>query len=98
MGNLVIAPESDPVYSTLMPGARDPNKTLASFWMHRDISTALNLVAKANGQTVTRVILEALAARIGFSLDEKGYPVGLDLEALARDSFAPAKRAPRTKR
>ena len=78
-----------------MPGARDPNKTLASFWMHRDIATALHLVAKAKGGTVTRLILEALAARLNFTLDEKGNPVGLDLQALARDSFAPAPRAAR---
>jgi len=78
-----------------MPGARDPNKALASFWMHRDIYTALGIVSKVSDTTMTRFILEALAERMGFSLDEAGNPVGLDLESLARQAFEKRKRPAR---
>ena len=75
-----------------MPGARDPNKSLATFWMHKDIHQALGIVSKLSDTTVTRYILEALAARMGFTLDEAGNPIGLNLEALTREAFAKRKR------
>jgi hypothetical protein len=78
-----------------MPGARDPNKALASFWMHKDIYTALGIVSKVSDTTMTRFILEALSQKMGFTLDASGNPVGLDLEALAREAFAKRKRPAR---
>lgn len=75
-----------------MPGARDPNKALASFWMHKDIYHALGVVAKLSDKSMTRLILEALSVKLGFSLDEVGNPLGLDLDALTRDAFVKAKR------
>lgn len=75
-----------------MPGSRDPNKALASFWMHKDIYTALAIVSKVRDTTMTRFILEALAEKMGFTLDAAGMPVGLDLEALAKDAFAHRKK------
>ena len=80
------------------PGARDPNKNLASFWMHKDIYTALGIVTKVSGTTLTRYILEALADKMGFQLDEAGQPVGLDLDALARQAFEQRKRPARRKK
>ena len=70
-----------------MPGARDPNKSLASFWMHKEIYVALGVVSKVSGTTMTRFILEALAEKMGFSLDEAGNPIGLNLETLTREAF-----------
>ena len=84
--------------NTRMPGARDPNKNLASFWMHKDIYTALGIVTKVSGTTMTRYILEALADKMGFQLNETGQPVGLDLDALARQAFEQRKRSPRRKK
>ena len=81
-----------------MPGARDPNKNLASFWMHKDIYTALGIVTKVSGTTMTRYILQALADKMGFQLDEAGHPVGLDLDALARQAFEQRKRPARRKK
>jgi hypothetical protein len=81
-----------------MPGVRDPNKNLASFWMHKDIYTALGIVTKVTDTTVTRYILEALAEKMGFSLDAAGNPVGLDLDSLAREAFAQRKRPARKKK
>ncbi len=75
-----------------MPGARNPNKVLGSFWMHRDIHAALGVVTKVSDTTVTRYILEALADKMGFSLDAEGNPVGLDLGALASDAFEKGRR------
>ena len=70
-----------------MPGSRDPNKALASFWMHKDNYNALGIVSKVSETTMTRIILEALADKLDFTLDEAGNPVGLNLEALARSAF-----------
>jgi hypothetical protein len=81
-----------------MPGARDPNKALASFWMHRDIYTALAIVSKVRDTTMTRFILEALSEKMGFKLDENSMPVGLDLEALAKEAFAHRKKVMRKRR
>ncbi len=78
-----------------MPGSRDPNKALASFWMHKDIYTALGIMAKVSDRTMTRCILEALAEKMHFSLDEAGNPIGLDLDALARQAFERRKRPTR---
>ncbi len=80
-----------------MPGARDPNKAGVSFWMHKDIYTALGIVSKVSGSNMTRFMLEALAEKMGFALDEAGNPVGLDLEALARGAFEKRKRPARKK-
>jgi hypothetical protein len=81
-----------------MPGARDPNKALASFWMHKDIYYALGIISKVSDTTVTRFILEALAEKMGFTLDEAGNPVGLDLESLARKAYEGRKRPARKKK
>jgi len=81
-----------------MPGVRDPNKNLASFWMHKDIYTALGIVTKVTDSTMTRFILEALAEKMGFDLDAAGNPVGLDLDALARRAFEQRKRPVRKKK
>jgi len=81
-----------------MPGVRDPNKNLASFWMHKDIYTALGIVTKVSDTTMTRFILEALADKMGFKLDDDGHPVGLDLDALARQAFEQRKRPVRRKK
>ncbi len=81
-----------------MPGVRDTNKALASFWMHKDIYTALGIVAKVSDTTMTRYILEALAGKMGFTLDVAGNPVGLDLDLLARQAFEQRKRPARKKR
>ena len=75
------------IYTRIMPGARNPNKALASFWMHRDIYTALGIVTKVRGTTMTRFILEALAEKMRFTLDTEGNPVGLKLETLATEAF-----------
>ena len=88
---------TDGCISLDMPGARDPNKALASFWMHKDIYTALGVVAKVSDTTMTRFILEALADKMDFQLDESGNPVGLDLEALTRQAFEKRKRPSRKK-
>ena len=76
-----------------MPGKRDPNKAGVSLWMHKDVYTALGVVAKLSDTTVTRFILEALAEKMGFTLEEVGNPVGLNLEALTREAFAREKRS-----
>ena len=81
-----------------MPGVRDSNKALASFWMHKDIYTALGIVTKVSDTTLTRYILEALAEKMGFTLDEAGAPVGLDLDTLARQAFEQRKRPVRKKK
>jgi len=81
-----------------MPGMRDPNKNLASFWMHKDIYTALGIVTKVTDTTMTRFILEALAEKMGFTLDAAGNPVGLDFDALARKAFENRKRPVRKKK
>lgn len=81
-----------------MPGVRDSNKALASFWMHKDIYTALGIVTKVSDTTLTRYILEALADKMGFTLDEAGNPVGLDLDTLARQAFEQRKRPVRKKK
>jgi len=81
-----------------MPGVRDPNKNLASFWMHKDIYTALGIVTKVTDTTLTRYILDALAEKMGFKLDAAGNPVGLDVEALARQAFEQRKRPVRKKK
>jgi len=81
-----------------MPGARDPNKALASFWMHKDIYNALGIVSKVSDTTMTRYILEALSEKMGFALDEAGNPIGLDLESLARQAFEKRKRPTRKKK
>ena len=81
-----------------MPGVRDPNKSLASFWMHKDIYTALGIVTKVSDTTMTRFILEALAEKMGFHLDESGNPVDLDLDTLARQAFEKRKRPVRRKK
>ncbi|MEI6350955.1 MAG: hypothetical protein WCP06_07605 [Verrucomicrobiota bacterium] len=78
-----------------MPGVRDPNKALASFWMHKDIYTALGVVAKVSDTTMTRFILEALAEKMDFQLDAAGNPVGLNLETLTRQAFEKRKRPTR---
>lgn len=75
-----------------MPGVRDPNKNLASFWMHKDIYTALGIVTRVTGTTMTRFILEALAEKMGFKLDAAGNPVGLDIDTLARQAFEESKQ------
>jgi len=75
-----------------MPNSRHPDRVLASFWMHRDIHTALEIVTKVGGVTKTQYILEALGEKMGFSLDEAGSPVGLDLEGLARHAVSSRKR------
>ena len=81
-----------------MPGVRDTNKALASFWMHKDIYTALGIVTKVSDTTLTRFILEALADKMGFTLDDAGNPVGLDLDKLAREAFESRKRPVRRKK
>lgn len=81
-----------------MPGVRDTNKALASFWMHKDIYTALGIVTKVSDTTLTRFILEALADKMGFTLDDAGNPVGLDLDKLARQAFESRKRPVRKKK
>lgn len=81
-----------------MPGVRDSNKALASFWMHKDIYTALGIIAKVSDTTRTRYILEALAGKMGFTLDDEGNPVGLNLDALARQAFEQRKRPARKKK
>jgi len=81
-----------------MPGIRDPNKNLTSFWMHKDIYTALGIVTKVTDTTMTRFILDALAEKMGFTLDAAGNPVGLDLDALARRAFEQRKRPVRRKK
>ena len=81
-----------------MPGVRDSNKALASFWMHKDIYTALGIVTKVSDTTMTRYILEALADKMGFTLDAAGNPAGLDLDALARRAFEQRKRPARKKK
>ena len=81
-----------------MPGVRDSNKNLASFWMHKDIYTALGIVTKMTDTTMTRFILEALAEKMNFKLDDSGAPVGLDLDVLARQAFAQRKRPTRKKK
>ncbi|MCX6967766.1 MAG: hypothetical protein NTZ46_08325 [Verrucomicrobia bacterium] len=81
-----------------MPGVRDPNKNLASFWMHKDIYTALGIVTKVSDTTLTRYVLEALADKMGFTLDANGHPVGLDLDAIARKAFEQRKRPQRRKK
>lgn len=93
-----MARESRGCINLPMPGVRDPNKALASFWMHKDIYTALGIVTKVSDTTVTRYILEALADKMGFTLDETGNPVGLDLDALARRAFEQRKRPVRKKK
>ncbi len=84
--------------NSFMPGVRDPNKNLASFWMHKDIYTALGIVTKISGTTLTRFILEALAEKMEFTLDANGQPVDLDLDALARKAFEQRKRPVRRKK
>ncbi len=79
-----------------MPGSRDPNKKLASFWMHKDIYTALGVVTKVSDQTMTRYILEALGAKMGFTLNADGDPVGLDLARLTQEAFEKSKPAARS--
>jgi hypothetical protein len=81
-----------------MPGVRDSNKSLASFWMHKDIYTALGIVTKVSDTTLTRFILEAIAEKMGFTLDEAGNPIGLDLDGLARRAFEQRKRPVRKKK
>jgi len=81
-----------------MPGVRDSNKALASFWMHKDIYTALGVVTKVSDTTMTRYILEALAEKMGFTLDDDGNPAGLDLDSLARRAFEKRKRPARKKK
>gem|GEM_PF-2007145 len=81
-----------------MPGVRNSNKALASFWMHKDIYTALGIVTKVTDTTLTRFILEAIAEKMEFTLDEAGDPVGLDLDALARRAFEQRKRPVRKKK
>jgi len=76
-----------------MPGKRDPNKALASFWMHKDIYEALGIVAKVSGKTMTRLILEALEEKFAFTLDDAGNPVGLDLEKLTKEAFSKSREA-----
>jgi len=71
---------------------------LASFWMHKDIYTALGIVTKVTDTTMTRFILEALAEKMGFKLDAAGNPVELDLDALARQAFEQRKRPVRKKK
>lgn len=66
--------------------------------MHKDIYTALGIVTKLSGTTQTRYILEALADKMGFTLDPTGIPVGLDLDALARQAFEQRKRPARKKK
>lgn len=66
--------------------------------MHKDIYTALGILSKVTDTTMTRFILEALADKMGFTLDEAGNPVGLDLEALARKAFEERKRPARKKK
>ena len=60
-----------------MPNQRDPNKVVTSIGMHKDILGALRAAAKAGGTDVTHYILETVAARMGFALGEKDYPLGL---------------------
>jgi len=81
-----------------MPGVRDPNKTLVSLWMYRDIYTALGIVTKVTDSSMSRYILEALAEKMGFKLDAAGNPVGLDLDSLARQAFEQRKRPARKKK
>ena len=81
-----------------MPGVRNSNKALASFWMHKDIYTALGIVTKVTDTTLTRFILEAIAEKMEFTLNEAGDPVGLDLDALARRAFEQRKRPVRKKK
>ena len=81
-----------------VPAARDPNKALASFWMHREIYTALGVVSKMKNVTMTRYILEALAEKMGFTLTPEGRPVGLDLERLTREAFEEGKKRAGAKR
>jgi len=81
-----------------MPGVRDSNKALASFWMHKDIYNALGIVAKVSDTTMTRFILEALSEKMGFTLDEAGNPIGLDLELLTKQAFERRKRPNRKKK
>jgi hypothetical protein len=81
-----------------MPGVRNSNKALASFWMHKDIYTALGIVTKVTDTTLTRFILEAIAEKMDFTLDASGDPVGLDLDTLARRAFEQRKRPVRKKK
>lgn len=85
-------------YPRTMPGVRNSNKALASFWMHKDIYTALGIVTKVTDTTLTRYILEAIADKMGFTLNEAGDPVGLDLDTLARQAFEQRKRPVRKKK
>jgi hypothetical protein len=55
-----------------MPGSRDPNKTLATFWMHKDVAKALDAAVKREQTSRTRFILEAIAQKLGLSLDAEG--------------------------
>ncbi len=66
--------------------------------MHKDIYTALGIVTKVTDTTLTRFILEAIAEKMEFTLDEAGDPVGLDLDALARRAFEQRKRPVRKKK
>ncbi len=66
--------------------------------MHKDIYTALGIVTKVSDTTLTRFILEALADKMGFTLDDAGNPVGLDLDKLAREAFESRKRPVRRKK
>jgi len=67
-----------------MPNKRDDNKIVTSFGLHKDIYAALKSVAGRRGISMSRCILEAVAAHMGFTLDEADYPVGLDIGKPAR--------------
>jgi hypothetical protein len=81
-----------------MPGSRHPDKALFTLWTHKDIHAAVNIVAKVSDQTVTRFILEAIAQKMGFKLDEVGNPVGLDIGELTRQAFEKRVRPARRKK
>ena len=64
-----------------MPNQRDENKVVTSIGMHKDILEALRVVSEGN---VSRFLVELAAEKMGFTLDEKDYPVGLNLAKLKR--------------
>ena len=64
-----------------MPNQRDKNKVVTSIGLHKDILAALRMVS---GENLSRYIAELTAKKLKFTLDEKGYPVGLDLKRLKK--------------
>jgi hypothetical protein len=81
-----------------MPGSRHPDKALFTFWTHKDIHAAVNIVAKLSDRTVTRFILEAISEKMNFKLDDAGNPIGLDMAVLTRQAFEQRERPAKKKK